>query len=91
MFQWRYCATRPPDPPAGLVLYLGAWAYRIVTRKYYVWLPGYLSWLFHQEKPAAAPVHIFFFFVDHFEPGEDATIDAAMGQRISQDGRPPSR
>ena len=44
----------------GLILYFGAWAYRIVTRKYYVWLPGYVSWLFHQEKAAGAPVHVFF-------------------------------
>src|ERR1035441_2218918 len=54
-----------------LVLYLGAWTYRIVTRKYYVWLPGYVSWLFqqvtHQEKPVGAPVHVFFFFVDRSE------------------------
>jgi hypothetical protein len=61
-----------------LVLYLGAWTYRIVTRKYYVWLPGYVSWLFqqvtHQEKPVASPVHVFFFFVDHFEPGQDAAM-----------------
>ena len=61
-----------------LALYLSAWTYRIVTRKYYVWLPGYVSWLFqqvtHQEKPARAPVHVFFLFVDHFEPGQDAAM-----------------
>jgi hypothetical protein len=58
----------------GLVLYLGAWAYRITTRKYYIWLPGYVSWLWNEEKPAGAPVHVFFFFVDHFEPGENAAM-----------------
>jgi hypothetical protein len=58
----------------GLILYLGAWGYRIYTRKYYVWLPGYVSWLWSREQPAAAPVHIFFVFVDHFEPGEDYAI-----------------
>jgi hypothetical protein len=63
----------------GLVLYLGAWAYRIVSRKYYIWLPGYVSWLLNQEllkqeKSAAAPVHILFFFVDHFEPGENGAM-----------------
>src|SRR5260370_42018964 len=26
------------------------------------------------EKPAGAPVHVFFFFVDHFEPGENAAM-----------------
>jgi len=55
----------------GLVLYLGAWAYRIYSRKYYVWLPGYLSWMTHQEPPAAGCVHVFFLFVDHFEPGDN--------------------
>jgi hypothetical protein len=58
----------------GLVLYLGAWTYRIVTRKYYVWLPGYISWLMRGEKPAAGPVHILMLFVDHFEPGENASM-----------------
>jgi hypothetical protein len=57
-----------------LALYLCAWAYRIVTRKYYIWLPGYVSWWLHQEKPAGAPVHVLFFFVDHFEPGENAAM-----------------
>jgi len=55
-------------------LYLAAWCYRIVTRQYYIWLPGYVTWLLHQEKAATAPVHIFFFFVDHFEPGQDAAM-----------------
>jgi hypothetical protein len=58
----------------GLVLYFGAWAYRIVSRKYYIWLPGYVSWLWNQEKSAAAPVHILFFLVDHFEPGENGAM-----------------
>jgi hypothetical protein len=58
----------------GLVLYLGAWGYRIYTRKYYVWLPGYFSWMWASEPPATAPVHIFFVFVDHFEPGENYAL-----------------
>jgi hypothetical protein len=57
----------------GLILYLAAWTVRIVTRKYYVWLPGYFSWLTHGEK-AAGPVHVFFFFTDHFEPGANYAI-----------------
>src|ERR1035437_2762314 len=63
-----------------LVLYLGAWTYRIVTRKYYIWLPGYVSWLFRQEKPVGAPVHVFFLFVDHFEPGQDAAMMDRWGK-----------
>jgi hypothetical protein len=57
-----------------LVLYAAAWAYRIVTRKYYIWLPGYVSWLLHPEKANGAKVHIFFLVVDHFEPGQDAAM-----------------
>jgi hypothetical protein len=55
----------------GLLLYCAAWAYRIYKRKYYIWLPGYFSWLMETKEPAApGPVHIFFLFVDHFEPGQ---------------------
>jgi hypothetical protein len=53
----------------GLILYLAAWAYRIYLRKYYVWLPGYWSWTRESEAPATGPVHLFFIYVDHFEPG----------------------
>jgi hypothetical protein len=56
---------------AGLVLYCAAWAYRIHNRKYYIWLPGYFSWLMEKKEPlAAGPAHIFFLFTDHFEPGQ---------------------
>src|SRR5438445_305623 len=55
----------------GLVLYLGLWAFRIVSRKYYVWLPGYLRWSTGTEESASGPVHLFFLFADHFEPGEN--------------------
>src|SRR5882724_1359700 len=58
----------------ALVLYLGAWTYRIVQRKYYVWLPGYFFWITHQEHPASGPTHVFFFFTDHFEPGPNCAI-----------------
>src|SRR5665647_3848434 len=48
MFQWSTVRLLRRFMVLGLVLYLSAWAYRIVTRKYYVWLPGYVSWLSHQ-------------------------------------------
>src|SRR4051794_11564685 len=54
----------------GLVLYLGLWALRIVSRKMYVWLPGYLSWAMGSQEQPSGPVHLFFMFADHFEPGE---------------------
>src|SRR5437016_2407347 len=54
----------------GIVLYLTAWAARIYTRKYYVWLPAYWSWM-RSTEPAGPTVHLFFLYVDHFEPGAD--------------------
>ncbi len=54
----------------AIVLYIALWAMRIASRKYYVWLPGYLTWALISTEPSPAPVHLFFFFADHFEPGE---------------------
>jgi len=80
----------------ALVLYLGAWGYRIYNRKYYVWLRGYLSWMWNAERPTTGPVHIFFVFVDHYEPGENYELTEkwlADYPRVAQrhrdaDGRP---
>jgi hypothetical protein len=57
-----------------VILYIAALGYRIVSRKYSVWLPGYVSWMTHQEKPTAGPVHLFFLYADHFEPGENFAL-----------------
>ena len=54
----------------ALLLYVAAWAYRIVSRKYYCWLPGYVSWALTPNEAAAGPVHVFFLCADHYEPGE---------------------
>lgn len=51
-------------------LYFLAWGYRIYSRKYYVWLPGYWSWVRQSEPHGSGPVHLFFIYADHFEPGE---------------------
>jgi hypothetical protein len=53
-----------------VALFLAALGYRIVGRKYYVWLPGYAHWLTHQERAKTGPIHIFFQYTDHFEPGQ---------------------
>ena len=53
----------------GLLLYLGAWGYRIYLRKYIYWLPAYLVWALTPSE-TARPVHLFFLYADHFEPGE---------------------
>ena len=55
----------------GLILYCAAWAYRIRNRKYYIWLPAYFSWLAEKKEAVGpGPVHVFFLFTDHFEPGQ---------------------
>lgn len=52
-----------------VVLYAFATVGRMYARKYYVFLPGYVTWL---VTPHVAlddrPIHVFFMFVDHFEP-----------------------
>ena len=55
----------------GLIFYLAAWAYRIYSRKYYVWLPAYVRWVLKPAPKVSGPVHLFFIYADHFEPGED--------------------
>jgi hypothetical protein len=50
------------------VLYGAANAYRIYVRKYYLWLPGYVSHMLSSREPPRGPVHILFYFTDHFEP-----------------------
>jgi hypothetical protein len=61
-----------------VILFVAALSYRIVSRKYYVWLPGYISWMTRAEKPwfakNAGPVHIFFLYADHFEPGDNFAL-----------------
>src|ERR1043165_325804 len=53
-----------------LLLYVGAWGYRIYIRKYYYWLPAYIAWTVKANETTAAPTHIFLLCADHFEPGE---------------------
>ena len=75
----------------GLVLYLGAWAYRIVTRKYYVWLPGYVRWLVTPGEAGGAAGTPLFPLRRPFRARRGRDHDGALGQRVSQDCRPPSR
>jgi hypothetical protein len=54
----------------GVFLYLAAWEFRIIVRKYYIWLPRYVAWKVSPHETASGPVHLFFVLADHFEPGE---------------------
>jgi hypothetical protein len=53
-----------------LILYVAANIYRIVSRKYYVWLPDYIGQAFAADETVTGPRHVLFFFTDHFEPDE---------------------
>ncbi|HTS66835.1 MAG TPA: hypothetical protein VMH28_32650 [Candidatus Acidoferrales bacterium] len=55
----------------GVVLYAGAWGYRICAKRYYYWLPGYVRWVLARSERASGPVHVFFLVTDHFEPGSE--------------------
>jgi hypothetical protein len=55
----------------SLLLYIGAWGYRIYSRKYWYWLPAYLAWALTPAEKAQGPMHVFFLFTDHFEPGTE--------------------
>lgn len=52
----------------GLALYIAAWGLRIVGRKYYIWLPDYVRWSREKPETPVRPIHVFFFYTDHFEP-----------------------
>jgi hypothetical protein len=60
---------------AAFLLYIAALGFRIYARKFYIWLPGYMHWSTNAETAAGgAPVQVFFFFTDHFEPGSNSAL-----------------
>src|SRR5262245_61692128 len=57
----------------AVAAYVGATAFRVYVRNYYLFLPGYVRWeLSNDPTPAGGPTHVFFLFTDHFEPDYDA-------------------
>jgi hypothetical protein len=54
-------------------LYAALFTVRVVARKYYVFLPGYVRWrLTAAASPNPARTHVLFLYADHFEPDGDA-------------------
>jgi hypothetical protein len=49
-------------------LYALLTAVRVYERKYYVFLPDYIRWAMSPVDAPAGPTHVFFLFIDHFEP-----------------------
>jgi hypothetical protein len=63
------------------IAYLCALTARVIVRRYYIFLPDYALWEFKRREPSASaaarntePTHIFFLFVDHFEPNGDRAL-----------------
>jgi len=53
------------------LLYLSTLAGRVYVRKMHLWLPDYVrQQMIAAPQPASGPVHVFFLYVDHFEPGK---------------------
>jgi hypothetical protein len=81
----------------ALGLYLCAFAVRIYARKYYLFLPAYVRWAVTPAEATLGPKHIFFVFVDHFEPDYDrektanwaARYVALANRHHDSDGRRP--
>jgi hypothetical protein len=57
----------------AVALYALAMATRIYARGYYIFLPDYVRWAMTPATVPAGPTHVFFLFVDHFEP--DWSVD----------------
>src|SRR5438105_1997966 len=56
---------------AIVLLYALATAVRIYARGYYIFLPNYARQAFAAVPAHTTPTHVFFLFVDHFEPDWD--------------------
>jgi hypothetical protein len=52
------------------LLYAAATVYRIYDRQYYRWMPDYFRWAPTAGQRPQSPVHVLFYFTDHFEPAE---------------------
>jgi len=54
-----------------LLLYGAATVYRFWSRKYYVWMGDYVRWAWAPAERTTGPVHLLFFYADHFEPNNN--------------------
>jgi len=71
---------------ALVVLYLSATAARVYARQYYIFLPDYIRTSLQpssarDDRTSSAPTHIFFLFVDHFEPDWSVERTTQWAQR----------
>lgn len=71
-----------------VLLFLGGGVWKIRQRRLDLWLPSYLRWALSSVLKSAAssasgPKHIFFLFVDHYEPGNGGVDQEEMQRRVS--------
>jgi len=55
-------------------MYAAATVVRVVARKHYVFLPGYVTWNFTPAPVVRGPVHLIVLFADHFEPNRQLSV-----------------
>jgi hypothetical protein len=79
------------------VLYASATVARVVARKYYLFLPGYVRWMATPAPATTGPTHLLVLVTDHFEPNRQVSIargwmnryvSVVSGHRDAT-GRPP--
>src|SRR5438034_11516596 len=64
------------------IVYFCAFGVRVAVRQYYIFLPDYVRWELKRREPSATAAtglsarrtHVFFLFVDHFEPNGDRRL-----------------
>ncbi len=80
-----------------LAAYVAAFSVRLHARKYDLFFADYVRWALTPASAPARPVHVFFVFVDHFEPDYDGARVRDWSRRYRElaarhhdsDGRPP--
>jgi hypothetical protein len=67
----------------AVLFYAGATAARVVARKYYVFLPGYVRWSASSTPATDGPTHLLVLFADHFEPNRQLATAEYWMQRYA--------
>ncbi len=63
------------------VLYASATTARIVARKYYLFLPGYVRWMMTPIPATEGPTHLLVLLTDHFEPNRQVATATEWMER----------
>jgi hypothetical protein len=68
---------------AAVLVYTAATALRVVARKHYVFLPGYVRWAVTPVPQVTGPTHLLVLFTDHFEPNRQVSVAADWMKRYA--------